>query len=98
MRLADCGKVRTQPLCTRLTDTQRGTDSPDRGNTVGCQISREHHRGALSERIGPRRIVMRSGRGRRRLRAADDHYQQLVGAGERDRRPRGHGGADQAMA
>jgi hypothetical protein len=40
---------------------------------------------------------MRARRGRRRLRATDDH-QELIRPYERDRRPRGHNGADDVVA
>jgi hypothetical protein len=52
MRLGDCGKVSAQPLCARLTDMQRSTDSAYRENTISCQFNREYHCGAFLERIG----------------------------------------------
>ena len=41
---------------------------------------------------------MRARRGRRRLRATNDHHQELIRTDERDRRPRGDSGADDAVA
>lgn len=70
MRLGDGGEVPAQPLCARLANMQRSTDSAYRGNTISCQVSREHHRGALPKRIGHGTIVLRARCNHRRLRAA----------------------------
>jgi hypothetical protein len=39
-------------LRPELADAELRTDSADGGNTSSCQVSREHHGGALPERIG----------------------------------------------
>jgi hypothetical protein len=67
MRFVDCGKMVAQPLCMRLADMQRGTDSAYRWNTISRQVSGEHHFSALRKRIGHRRIVLRARLGRRCL-------------------------------
>jgi len=79
------GKMLTQSLCTRLADMERGTDGSYRGDTISCELSREHHRYLILQRIGDKRLVMLVGGRHRRLRTADDHHQQLVGADECDR-------------
>jgi hypothetical protein len=73
-------------------------DGAYRGNAIGFKFSRERRGGALPEGIGHGALVMRAGRVRRRLRAADDHHQELVRADERDRRPRGHSRTDETVA
>ena len=45
MHLSEGGRVLAQPLCSRLADIQRGTDSAYRGNTVSCQVGRGPGRG-----------------------------------------------------
>ncbi len=51
MRLSDSSKMPTQPLRARLADMQRSANRTYRRNPVRCQVSREHHCGALAERI-----------------------------------------------
>jgi hypothetical protein len=49
---SSCGKVVPQLLRPELADVELRTDSADGGNTSSCQVSREHHGGALPELIG----------------------------------------------
>jgi hypothetical protein len=60
MGFSDGGKVPPQSLRARLADVQRSTDGAYRGNTVTCQVSREHRCGTLAERIDREAIVMRA--------------------------------------
>ena len=57
------------------------TDGAYGGKAVGCQVSREHHRSALAERIGRVAILTDAGQNRWHLLAADDHHQELVRCG-----------------
>ena len=77
---------------------KRSTDSAYRGKAVGCQVSREHDCGALTERIGRRAILKGAGRNRRHLLAADDQHQELIRSDKRDRRPRADSSAHQTVA
>ena len=51
LSISDGGKVFDQPLRASLVDMQRNADGAHRGNTVSCQLRREHYRGTLAERI-----------------------------------------------
>ena len=64
MRTGGCGKVLAQPLCARLANVERGTDGTYRGNSLSCQVSREHHCGLLPKRINHGRTIMRARSGR----------------------------------
>jgi hypothetical protein len=65
MCTSGCGKVLAQPLCARLANMERGTDGTYRGNSLSCQVSREHHCGLLSKRINHGRTIMWARSGRR---------------------------------
>jgi hypothetical protein len=93
-----CGKVLAQPLCARLANMERGTDGTYRGNSLSCQVSREHHCGLLPKRINHGRTIMRARSGRRRRRRTNHHHQELIRSDERDCRPCGHHAADDAVA
>lgn len=97
MPIGGCGQLLAQSLGARLADMQRSPDGSYRGNTISCQFSREHDCGLLSKRIGHRCTIVRARLGRR-LRVTDDHHQQFMRPDERDRRPRGHSGAADALA
>jgi hypothetical protein len=68
-----------------------------RGKAVGRQVSRDHDWSALAERIGQGAILTGAGRNRWHLLAADDHHQELMRPGKRDRRPRADSSTDQTM-
>jgi hypothetical protein len=78
MRLGDSGKIPAQPLRPRLTDMQCDSDGPHRRNTVSCQVSREHGRGALAERISRGPTVTRAGCNLWHLPVVDDHHQEFI--------------------
>ena len=80
MRIGGCGQVLAQSLCARLANMERCTDGTDRGNAIGRQIGREHHRGLPSKRIDRWHTAMRARHSQRRLRATDDHHQKLIRA------------------
>jgi hypothetical protein len=65
---------------------------------VSRQVSREHCCGMLFERINCGAIVMRAGRDRWHLLAADNHHQEFIQTDQRDRSPRPDSSADQTMA
>jgi hypothetical protein len=69
-----------------------------RGNTISRQCRRKHDCGLLSKRIDHRRNIIQATCNRRHLVAPNDHHQELIRSDERDRWPRGHQCADDAVA
>ena len=85
------GEVVPQPLCPGLTDAEFGADrriARTEGHPVRRELSVEQLSRPLLQRVAIARALGR--RIRRNLGTTDDHHEELIGADQRDRRPRSH--------
>ena len=89
------GQIVSQPLRPGLADVELSADRAHRGNPVRRELPGEQLSRLLPQRVGimPGHRHAVSGD----LGTADDHHEELVGADQRHRGPRGHRRADQAM-
>ena len=89
-----CGKVAPRSLRTWPPDVKLSADRTHRSNSICPDCS------ANNSPPVPVRVGVAPSRGRilhRRLRTADNHHQELVGAHQGKRRPRSHSRTHQAM-
>ena len=100
LRAVERGQVCAYPPGTRLPHMQPGADRAHRRHASGREPDRECLRSLTLQRIGIGHALRRPAHGwhgSRCLGRADDHHEQLVRADQRDRRPRGHRRARQAV-
>ena len=92
---SSCSEVVPQPLRPGLANVELRADRADRRNAMRCQLIGEYLGCLFTERV---QVIRTSGYAARcRLRTADNHHEQFIGADQRDRRPRGHRSTDRPV-